>query len=217
MDSLEQQRKYAKGLEVRTRIVSAAQMAFAKAGYGATSIMDLAAAAGVTKNQIFHHFAGKEALALAAVEAAGTLWRNEVVTTSQIYPDAGAQLEFMLKRLDELQGQGEPFLRLAAAFSAQLASLPLKLSAATQGFTNEILVFLRGRLKLLKRQGGPGQSYKARELAVYLAAMLLGGEILKGAELDVSGKDVVEFTLDLLRGGQPLSSASPAPDPAPDA
>jgi AcrR family transcriptional regulator len=201
MDSLEVQRKYAKGLAVRTRITAAAVRAFATGGYGATSIMDLAATAQVTKNQLFHHFPGKEAIALAAVAAAELWWRNEVATAAQIYPDPGAQLEFMLKRTSEMHERGEAYLRLAAAFAMQHGSLPEALAVRAAALVGEITGFLRGRIKLLKRHGPGGQVFKARELALCLAAVLLGGEALAALGLETSGPAALELVLDLTRGG----------------
>ncbi len=46
----------------RRALVAAARRCFGAAGYGATSVDDIAAAAGVTKGALYHHFAGKRDL-----------------------------------------------------------------------------------------------------------------------------------------------------------
>jgi TetR/AcrR family transcriptional repressor of nem operon len=50
----------------RTRILDAAMQVIRAKGYAATSIDDLCAEAGLTKGGFFHHFKGKEDLAVAA-------------------------------------------------------------------------------------------------------------------------------------------------------
>jgi TetR/AcrR family transcriptional regulator, transcriptional repressor for nem operon len=50
----------------RTRILDAALGVIRSKGYAATSVDDLCTAAGLTKGGFFHHFRGKEDLALAA-------------------------------------------------------------------------------------------------------------------------------------------------------
>lgn len=52
----------------RQRLLDAALGEFRTRGYTATTVDDLCRAAGVSKGAFFHHFASKEALALAAVE-----------------------------------------------------------------------------------------------------------------------------------------------------
>ncbi len=50
--------------EAAERILEAAKHLFAREGYGSVSIRDIAEAAGVSKANIFHHFASKEELYL---------------------------------------------------------------------------------------------------------------------------------------------------------
>ena len=53
----------------RAALIDAAHRVVRAQGYSATSVDDLCAAAGVTKGAFFHHFASKEALAVAAAAA----------------------------------------------------------------------------------------------------------------------------------------------------
>lgn len=54
--------------ESKTRILDAALHVIRSKGYAATRIEDVCAAAGLTKGSFFHHFAGKEEMAIAAAE-----------------------------------------------------------------------------------------------------------------------------------------------------
>lgn len=57
-------------VERRAAILQAAALAFAHTGYAHTSMEDIAAAAGITKLIVYRHFASKEALYRAALQAA---------------------------------------------------------------------------------------------------------------------------------------------------
>lgn len=52
--------------DARTRLLEAGRDVIRAQGYSATTVDDLCRAAGVTKGAFFHHFANKEALAVAA-------------------------------------------------------------------------------------------------------------------------------------------------------
>ncbi len=45
----------------RRAVLAAARSSFGRKGYVQTSVDEIAAAAGVTKGAVYHHFAGKEA------------------------------------------------------------------------------------------------------------------------------------------------------------
>jgi TetR/AcrR family transcriptional regulator, transcriptional repressor for nem operon len=54
-------------IDSRTRLLDAALATIRRKGYHATTVDDLCAATKLSKGSFFHHFKGKEDLALAAV------------------------------------------------------------------------------------------------------------------------------------------------------
>jgi AcrR family transcriptional regulator len=59
----------ARAVETRALIIRAAAGVFTEHGYGGTSMADICLAAGLTKGALYFHFASKEALALAIIDA----------------------------------------------------------------------------------------------------------------------------------------------------
>jgi len=70
-DSLDGRRLTARGAKTRARIVVAAADLMYVRGVGATTLDDVLAASGVSKSQLYHHFAGKDALVRAVVDHVG--------------------------------------------------------------------------------------------------------------------------------------------------
>lgn len=67
-DSTNVNKKLAQGASTRASLIAAGRSLFGASGFGDTSIEDIAAAAGVTKGALYHHFAGKDALFKAVYE-----------------------------------------------------------------------------------------------------------------------------------------------------
>jgi TetR/AcrR family transcriptional repressor of nem operon len=67
-------------VDSRTRLLDAALAAIRRKGYHATTVDDLCAATGLSKGSFFHHFKGKDDLALAAVrhwnDTTGAMFAN---------------------------------------------------------------------------------------------------------------------------------------------
>ncbi|MCA9773881.1 MAG: helix-turn-helix transcriptional regulator, partial [Myxococcales bacterium] len=57
----------------RERLLGAAQELMMEKGYAATSVDQICARAGLTKGSFFHHFRGKEDLAVAAADHFGAM------------------------------------------------------------------------------------------------------------------------------------------------
>jgi len=199
MSATIEQRKYAKGLAVRDKLTDAASALFASRGYDGCSVSELAAAAKVSRNQLFHHFGSKENLAVACIHKAQLLWRDELITPAAIFPKSTNRLAFVFDKLAELGfGDWDP-LRLLVALSAGRAGLPAQPAAELEALWDELFQFFRKQFKELKKSDNARVATKARVLAGYVMA-LLGGIVLQP---DTADHDLAQELFGLL--GQQLA------------
>jgi AcrR family transcriptional regulator len=70
-DTLNGRRLTARGAKTRARIIAAAADLTHVRGVGATTLDDVLVASGVSKSQLYHHFAGKDPLVRAVIEHVG--------------------------------------------------------------------------------------------------------------------------------------------------
>ncbi len=70
------------GDSARTRILQAAKDLFAQHGYAGTSVQEVASVAGVSKANIFHHFASKAGLYTAVLDNATQLFQDDLAALS---------------------------------------------------------------------------------------------------------------------------------------
>ncbi|WP_255996229.1 MULTISPECIES: TetR/AcrR family transcriptional regulator [unclassified Corynebacterium] len=64
-------------MDTRTRLLDAAQELLWERGYAATSPKDILSRADAGQGSMYHHFSGKQDLAVAALEASATAMRND--------------------------------------------------------------------------------------------------------------------------------------------
>jgi len=137
-------------------------------------VTDLADAAKVSRNQLFHHFGSKERILEAAIERAGQAWSNELIVPAEIYPEATNRLVFIFDRLIELAEGDWPYDRLLAMLALGREGLPAGGVAALDELLGVLQSFLRRLLKDARREGGLVATGKARVMAGHLLAVLLG-------------------------------------------
>jgi TetR/AcrR family transcriptional repressor of lmrAB and yxaGH operons len=82
--------KTTKGERTRERLVEAAATLLQRQGYHATGLLDVVAESGAPRGSLYFHFkGGKEELACAALEGAGTRWREVIEAIVNATPDPG--------------------------------------------------------------------------------------------------------------------------------
>lgn len=107
---------------------------FRQQGYAGTSIDDIARRCGVTKGSLYHHFAGKEALALAALEQVRAHYREHIFSIVLDSARPGAD------ELARFNAAVEDFFA-QHPYGCLLANLSLESAGAFDVFRSQILGF----------------------------------------------------------------------------
>lgn len=94
--------------ETRRALVAAARPLFSRHGYGAVSLADIVAAAGVTKGALYHHFGSKAGIFRAVVDQVQHEVADRVAAAADALADADAD------GWDQLTAGCAAFLRASA-------------------------------------------------------------------------------------------------------
>ena len=166
----------------RTRLLLAALDVIRARGYSATSVDQICAAAGVTKGGFFHHFASKEALAVAAAD----FWS---LTTGALFADApyhrhADPLDRVLGYIDFraglLDGPVERFTCLVGTMVQEaFATSPAIRDACEASISGHARTLEADIAEAMTRYGVTGTT--AACLALHTQAVLQGGFILAKA------------------------------------
>jgi AcrR family transcriptional regulator len=164
-----------KGEATRARILEEAARQAAQRGLTAVSLADVADAVGLSKSGLFKHFASKEAMQLAVIEAIKQRFRELVWVPSQDLPPGRPRLE----RIFELQldwsekawpQSGCPIF----AFSSELDDQP---GAARDSLQQGLEVWRRRLVEQFKAMRDPPVSETEAQLAYFqLKSFLLGAQ-----------------------------------------
>jgi TetR/AcrR family transcriptional repressor of nem operon len=168
----------------KIRLLNAALALFRERGYTDTTVDDLCRTAGVTKGTFFHHFASKEALALAAIQH----W-NEV--TGALFAGAPYQrvadprerlLAYLDFRAQLVRGELPEFTCLLGTLAQEtFATHPALGSACGEGIENHART-LAPTIEAARDKHAPGADWTAESLALYTQAVLQGSFVLAKAK-----------------------------------
>jgi len=135
------------------RILDEGRQLIMKRGYNGFSYADIAAAIGIRKASIHHHFAGKNDLATAVVEQSRVIIRSQVEQLAHAEPDALEQLRAYAGYWERcIADDSAPFC-IAAMLAAELPSLPEDVAGAVKAHFAELSAWLARILALGARQG----------------------------------------------------------------
>jgi len=130
------------------QILQAALELFAENGYEGVSVHSIAKRAGVSKANVFHHFASKEALYLAVLRSASMEWGDEMEAQTDAPGDFATRLRMMvgsiLRRLCKTQTQSRLMLREILENGA-LRAQQLNDDVFARNFELEMAIFRRAR------------------------------------------------------------------------
>ena len=172
---------------VKARLIDAAMSIVRQKGYAATSVDDLCRAAGVTKGAFFHHFASKEALAVAGAEA----WTDHA--RARIFTDAPwmrvddplerllAHIDFRLAMLD---GPVEAFTCFVGTMVQETFSSNDAIRAACDASITAYAERLAEDIQAAIDAYGIRDGVTALDLAFHIQAVLQGAFILAKAKGD---------------------------------
>jgi TetR/AcrR family transcriptional repressor of nem operon len=190
----------------RTKLLDASLNVIRAKGYSATTVDDLCAAAGVTKGAFFHHFASKEALAIAAAD----YW-SEV--TSALFAEApyhahadalGRVLGYIDFRKALLRGSVPEFSCLVGTLVQEVYDTHPAIRAAVDRSISEHAARIEVDIAEAMREHAVAGN--AKSLALHTQVVIQGAFILAKAK---GGAEVAAESIDHLRRYVELLFASP--------
>lgn len=170
--------------ESRTKLLDAALHVFRAKGYAATTIEDVCKAAGLTKGSFFHHFTGKEELALAAANHFSTVTAS--LFKSAPYHAPSDPFERVLGYIDFraaiLKGDLPQFTCLLGTLVQETYQThPAIRSACEQGISDHIADVAKD-IALAKAMYASDAPWSAQGVATYTQAVLQGAFVLAKAK-----------------------------------
>lgn len=184
--------------DARQKLLDAAIDVVRRQGYAGTSVDDICRAAGVTKGAFFHHFASKEALAVAAAQA----WSEfaDAVFAAAPFHAATDPLARVRGYLDFRRGLLEGDIAHFTCFVGTMVQEAYATSEAIRAACEKSITThaatLEADILAAMRARKFGDEAGARDLALHTQAVLQGAFILAKATGD---PDVAARSVDHLR------------------
>jgi TetR/AcrR family transcriptional repressor of nem operon len=169
----------------REKLIAAAIATVRYKGFSATSVDEICSAAGVTKGAFFHHFASKEALAIAAAGAWTDIAEQRIFTQPDWVRIADpldrliGHIEFRLAMLD---GPVEDFTCFVGTMVQEAYNSSDPIRAACDASIGAYAKRLAEDIKQAIEKYGIGHDLTALGLAYHIQAVLQGAFIMAKAK-----------------------------------
>ena len=173
--------------ESKTRLLDAALHVIRAKGYSATRIEDVCEAAGLTKGSFFHHFKGKEDLALAAADfwsyqTSAMFASAEYHDLSRLPDPVDRLLAYIDLRKALIQGELPDFTCLVGTMVQEIYDTQPAIREACNQSIGGHAATLIPDIEEAMRQRGIQADWTADSLALYTQASIQGAFILAKAK-----------------------------------
>jgi TetR/AcrR family transcriptional regulator, transcriptional repressor for nem operon len=169
----------------REKLIEAAIATVRYKGFSATSVDEICTAAGVTKGAFFHHFASKEALAVAAASAWTDIAEQRIFTQPdwvRINDPLDRLMGHIEFRLSMLNGPAEDFTCFVGTMVQEAYNSSDPIRAACNASITAYAERLAEDIEAAIDTYGIGHGVNALDLAYYIQAVLQGAFILAKAK-----------------------------------
>jgi TetR/AcrR family transcriptional repressor of nem operon len=184
--------------ESKKRLLDAALQVIRAKGYSATRIEDVCDAAGLTKGSFFHHFKGKEELAVTVAEywssITGALF--EAAPYHQYSDPRDRVLGYIDFRRSILRGELHEFTCLVGTMVQETYNTHPSIRDACEKSICEHAAEVEKDIAKAKERYAPHAAWTAQGLALYTQAVLQGAFVLAKAK---GGPQIAEECIDHLR------------------
>jgi AcrR family transcriptional regulator len=175
--------------ETRRQILDAAAAAFAKDGYGATSLNDVIRHSELTKGAFYFHFPSKEALALAVIDDLRDSWSSMATEAVDLEMSAPEQARQMAALVVEAYGGNSSFRALGRLVPELVATRP-ELVGELQASLFMWIDFIEAIVARGQRDGAFRTDLDSRQMAETIFGAFNGVE--EFSELISGGVDLKE-------------------------
>ena len=176
----------------RTKILDAALTVIRTKGYEATRVEDVCAAAGVSKGAFFHHFASKEALAIAAADHWSAVTEGFFATADfHAHADPVDRiLAYLDLRIALVEGGELPFSCLAGTMAQEtFATRPAVAEACGRSIRGHAAGLVED-FAAARAAHAPDADWSAESLALFTQAVIQGAFVV--AKGDGAGASAIE-------------------------
>ena len=184
--------------ESKTKILDAALQVIRAKGYSATRIEDVCEAAGLTKGSFFHHFKGKEDMAVAAAAHWGQM--TGALFASAPYHAVLDPVQRVLAYVDFrkalLRGELAEFTCLVGTMVQETYDTHPAIRVACDKSISDHAATVDADIALALQQCGLTPAWSAASMALYTQASIQGAFILAKAK---GNSDVAADCIDHLR------------------
>jgi TetR/AcrR family transcriptional repressor of nem operon len=168
----------------RTRLLDAARDVIRAKGYTATTVDDICAAAELSKGSFFHHFASKEELGIAAIEAFDAMATELFATApyTRLRDPRDRVLGYVDFRSSLLRGDLAHFTCLmGTTVQETYATHPDLRAACDRGMSSHIAMLARD-LEAAKQRYAPNAAWTPESVGYFMQSVLQGAFIFAKAK-----------------------------------